>query len=531
MKKAHIGLLPFFFLSLISKHETLAAADQNLRQANMSDDQEESSSYQNGFETAFSSDDAGSSQMKTYGNMFELHVSRTLIIYEMSIHTSKTDDVEVIIYTSPGELDYIRHPTAWDWHQNATVVGAGAGVRTIIPRGLFIPITITKEMPILSCYISLTERAMLTTEVTSAGAEDSLDIAFQNDDIAITYGFAKIWHFADIEGFSLFNGGFWFTRDSLPPTHSPTVSSMPTASSQKPSMQFTFTPSEISSNMPTASSLKPSAQITSAPSEIRFVEDNQPDKQENEDGISLLNITGTFEGTLVIILVSQPARMSHIFIRHTDILISFSISMSGGKSIDGIMFDLYARSEVKLYSMDIITTSLGKVEMEIYVRKGSWTGRDKMPSAWSLIAAFDLQSDVLLEPLRIPDNSFDPIEMFPGDLISFYITTTNGAYIQMTPHPISRHESTNELIMYAGIGKKYPFLYSDVGMAWNGRIYYHRVGNPAPTQAPVADVPSQNSYCGIDREDALICDTSCQSSLDCSMGETCFENIDEDDCG
>ena len=208
--------------------------------------QEEEEKTTGSFTTTFS-DYAGVQQIDTYGHMFELHVARTLKIYEMSIHTWKTDEVDVVIYTSPGKLDYLRHPTAWDWHQNVTVTGAGAGLPTVLSRAVFIPITITIDEPILSMYISLRERAMLTTEVELPQnfLEEGMAIAFQSSDISMSFGLVKMWPFAEIESTCVANINFDFARGSLPPTFSPTVSSMPSVSPKPTPAGSSPAPSEF----------------------------------------------------------------------------------------------------------------------------------------------------------------------------------------------------------------------------------------------------------------------------------------------
>ena len=203
------------------------------------------------------------------------------------------------------------------------------------------------------------------------------------------------------------------------------------------------------------------------------------------------------------------------------------------------MFDLYAQSRVKLISMDIISTFTGRNAIEIYKRQGTWVDRDKSPSAWQQIASFNLYITGFSEPTRIPNGAFDEIEMFPGDLISFYITATNGPFIQLSPYPNTIgviHETTDELVMFVGIGKNYPFLHASEGVAWNGRIYYKRVQTPMPTPSPTLGnqpVGTPENFCGLSRSDAAgTCDKPCPggNDLECPTNQFCFLEISVKEC-
>lgn len=53
------------------------------------------------------------------------------------------EDTLIIIYTSPGELDYMRHPKAWQAHSEVHVKGMGKDESTLLLPSLgFEPIAI-----------------------------------------------------------------------------------------------------------------------------------------------------------------------------------------------------------------------------------------------------------------------------------------------------------------------------------------------------------------------------------------------------
>lgn len=131
------------------------------------------------------------------------------------------------VYTSPGMLDYKRHPLAWQEYPDMYVNAKGADILSHIPRSQFPTIDIT-ENSIMSFYITLTERMLISTKVNS-DVDDPFGIASRNGDVGISYGVTKVWPFAEIQYATLFNGGFSYTENivSLPPTNSPTKTPAP----------------------------------------------------------------------------------------------------------------------------------------------------------------------------------------------------------------------------------------------------------------------------------------------------------------
>lgn len=148
----------------------------------------------------------------------------------------------VKVYTSPGHLDYLRHPLAWDDYPDMIVQGKGTGVFTTI-RSIQFPKIDIDGNSIISMYITLTERALISSKVNS-DVNDMFGVATRNVNLGITYGVTKVWPFAEIEDAVLFNGGLYYTSsDTLPPTRSP--NSTPAPAVEDSSMA----PSDISMNV------------------------------------------------------------------------------------------------------------------------------------------------------------------------------------------------------------------------------------------------------------------------------------------
>jgi len=175
-------------------------------------------------------DIVGSTQMAIYGLMFEMHnliEDKEVRIYQMDIHTIGTrEDMVLEIYTSPGLLDYKRHPTAWDRRADAIFTGRGEDEMTPIMRDQFEIISILGG-EVMSFYLTLSTREILTF-VTTTPDETNIAMAMQNGDVGISFGLAKRYWFEELETGCVFSGTVKYTHSiSFPPTLSPTVSHSP----------------------------------------------------------------------------------------------------------------------------------------------------------------------------------------------------------------------------------------------------------------------------------------------------------------
>ena len=120
-------------------------------------------------------------------------------------------------------------------------------------------------------------------------------------------------------------------------------------------------------------------------------------------------------------------------------------------SNDGVMFDLYAMTKVTAFTMDLILNYVGMVNTEIYFRRGSMSGREFHPSAWTKIASFEIYGKGFGAPVRLPDGAFDEITIHNGETVAFYITATNGAFLQITEYKgqkLQLHETTDHVKMF-----------------------------------------------------------------------------------
>jgi len=172
----------------------------------------------------------GSTQIAISGLMFEIHnliEDEEMRIYQMDIHIMGTrEDMVLEVYTSPGLLDYKRHPTAWDRRADAIFTGRGEDELTPIPRDQFEVINILGG-EVMSFYLTLSTREILTF-ISTTPDETNIAMAMQNGNVGISFGLAKRYWFEEIETGCVFSGTVKYTHSkSFPPTLSPTVSHSP----------------------------------------------------------------------------------------------------------------------------------------------------------------------------------------------------------------------------------------------------------------------------------------------------------------
>jgi len=139
------------------------------------------------------------------------------------------------------------------------------------------------------------------------------------------------------------------------------------------------------------------------------------------------------------------------------------------------MFDVVAKRDILIRKMDIHTSFEGSNMIEIYSRGVTWSTVAIHPNAWNKVSVAGLQvmGNGVGVPTPLPENAFDPLYVSGGATRSFYVTISNGRYMQQTPFTTGDViSSNNDLSIYAGVGKNYLFLHTGKDMAWNGNLYY-----------------------------------------------------------
>jgi hypothetical protein len=156
----------------------------------------------------------------------------------------------------------------------------------------------------------------------------------------------------------------------------------------------------------------------------------------------------------------------------------------------GQMFDVKARNDIEISSLGFNTHMKTKMNVLLYVRRGSHVGYERDMDGWTLCANLTVSGTGTGNPTYVPYGSFEPLMLKRMEILGVYLTTTDGPYIRasygdgkvgtpMTANP--------DLVLYEGIGKRYPMEDGDFGpCVFNGVFQY--VSLVMPTNAPTIDV-------------------------------------------
>jgi hypothetical protein len=151
---------------------------------------------------------------------------------------------------------------------------------------------------------------------------------------------------------------------------------------------------------------------------------------------------------------------------------------AGGNANDGIMFDLFASSDVVIRSFDI-NADFGTYDYSVYYRAGGVDGAQTDPSAWSLLGSFDALTTAGLGSAT----TLDITDLGLGSgLYGFYITDSGAFSINysnsLTPSG-SVQAASGPLELHVGYGVTAPFASATPDRAFNGAVNFSAVPEPA----------------------------------------------------
>jgi hypothetical protein len=165
-----------------------------------------------------------------------------------------------------------------------------------------------------------------------------------------------------------------------------------------------------------------------------------------------------------------------------DLSEEFASTAVPDNSQKGVMFDLKAKKSTTIHGFSTIFSAAGVIErVEIYYKKGSYTGHHDNPSAWTLaesVNSFTAQAS--------PAQTHIPIDLditIPaGQTYAFYITTPLGSadisYTNGTSEGAT-YKANASLELKEGRGISYPFAASFSPRVFAGTIYHSFAEAPA----------------------------------------------------
>jgi len=166
----------------------------------------------------------------------------------------------------------------------------------------------------------------------------------------------------------------------------------------------------------------------------------------------------------------------------------------------GYMFDIMVLKKLKITKLGLhMSATSTPVSVEAYSKTGTYKGYQRRPGAWSQIgngsvigAGFGEETDFLL---------IKELVLLQNQVSSLYITLTeNGDSLHFYGESLSSdsqlasYVSNNDIKMSSGVGKSYPFGFTDNAKVWNGALYYTLITDGgeneptiSPTKAPSPD--------------------------------------------
>lgn len=149
---------------------------------------------------------------------------------------------------------------------------------------------------------------------------------------------------------------------------------------------------------------------------------------------------------------------------------SLNTTFAGGNGQNGNMFDINVLNSITINDFDVNANN-GTGDFEVYYKAGSYNGFETNVGAWTLVGtATNVTSNGQGTPT--PLNLNLNLQLTPGSY-SFYITGTNtGVQYTNGTNNNNIYAQNNEIELFEGLGKEYPFGATYSPRIWNGVIHY-----------------------------------------------------------
>lgn len=169
----------------------------------------------------------------------------------------------------------------------------------------------------------------------------------------------------------------------------------------------------------------------------------------------------------------------------------------GGSEQAGNMFDMVAFKNIMITGMEIHTSSNSEVTVEIWTKRGSHIGFEKICSAWTKVGMATVLGMGRGNPTPLPSDTLDPVPISRYTVQAFYVTinTSTGKGMRYT-----RGRGRGKVVAYdgtvallEGVGKSYPCGNTFLNRIFNGVLHYVvsegssqtlTLQTPAPTTEP-----------------------------------------------
>lgn len=197
-------------------------------------------------------------------------------------------------------------------------------------------------------------------------------------------------------------------------------------------------------------------------------------------------------------------------------------TLEGGNGSAGNQFSIFARKRIKIIGFEIHCVAGGPFNAEVYTLEGWFEGKESDSNAWRRIQrqrGLRSNGPNTLTPLApLKREIFIPA----GATQSFYVTLDTSSVKYSNGKGVGSIAASNDdMDIFEGVGKTYPFASTFADRIWNGQINYEVVSEatpaptpwptpkptprptkrpvPRPTDPPTSSVQSYYDICPLDR--------------------------------
>ena len=156
----------------------------------------------------------------------------------------------------------------------------------------------------------------------------------------------------------------------------------------------------------------------------------------------------------------------------------------GSPNDNGLMFDITALKEIRIFSFDIHVVQESKFKMNIYTKEGTFRGYESDKVSWIRhVHLLSLTGNGLNKSTPIPlNNNFLPIYVPQGNTQAFYVSVLNNLLVSSEGSITGSIISSNgDIEILEGLSIDNYFTPTSFVRKWNGAIYYSSAESVSPS--------------------------------------------------
>jgi len=177
---------------------------------------------------------------------------------------------------------------------------------------------------------------------------------------------------------------------------------------------------------------------------------------------------------------------------------SLSTTFGGRLYWNGNMWNILAKQDVTIQTIDFHTYSTGIVNVEVWTKSGPFEGSQKSRNQWENVVRTSLQGRGAGNPTSIPIEKFSrQVHVKAGRYQAFYVTLDRPQLLMSKGNePGSIIGENQDLVVYKGIANTHSFGKTYSTYVWNGSVMYEQDNAQSKTISTVFDDDTSYQYYG-----------------------------------